>query len=707
LAGDAGGERERAGDESGGIAGGHAVRAVRLLAAGKDVAGIDALRAGRYAGVDDIYVRRIGRTLTVTAPDGSVTRTEYLTAYGSYTGNLVRVTDAAGKWKIQQTDALGQLVRVIEPNPAGGADWITNYTYDALGHLTGVSMPRSNGTGSYTQTRSFVYTGNDLTSATNPENGTVTYQYDGSHRVTKRTDAKGQETRYTYDAYMRLTQVQHWAVSWDPFINNYRFQEQVQQRVDYSYDSNPLNGSYSQNAWGRLTAVQFRDANTGSPFSYMYSYNQAGRVTAQRMNIDAGEQNPSGFDAAYTWDNEGRMTGINYGPQYAFTYDVNGRLSSMQDVVAGNTTVASASYGVAGELTALSYGTYNPWSYSETRQYNAMLQLTRMTGTGTPYGSPAATILDMQYVYTWGANNGRIAQSIDGVTGETLNYGYDALNGLSGVSGTWSQTYNYDGFGNLTAKTAVGTYAAWSASFDPATNRQYGLSYDANGNAGAGTYDVENRVIADSSGQYVYDHAGKRVKRTYAGNTQEFYFYGIGGQKLVTLACQDGENGLGCPTGPQYNVYFGGRLVKSKGVMVVTDRLGSVRANSNGERMSYYPYGEEKTSTADGREKFGTYTRDNATTDYADQRYYAVGAGRFNKADPAGLRATNPKNPTSWNMYTYVQDDPVSRNDPTGLCPPGMVEATRRAATALSAKESARAWSATPDNSSYSSPAKA
>ena len=119
-----------------------------------------------------------GRTLTVTAPDGSVTRTEYLTVYGSYTGNLVRVTDAAWKWKIQQMDALGNLVRVIEPDPAGGADWITNYTYDALGHLTGVSMPRSNGT----QTRTFAYTGADLTSATNPENGTVTYQYD--YRIT-------------------------------------------------------------------------------------------------------------------------------------------------------------------------------------------------------------------------------------------------------------------------------------------------------------------------------------------------------------------------------------------------------------------------------------------------------------------------------------------------------------------------------------------
>src|ERR1017187_2963278 len=64
--------------------------------------------------------------------------------------------------------------------------------------------------------------------------------------------------------------------SWDPGTLTYHMQEQTQQRVDYSYDNNPLNGSYSQNAWGRLTAVQFHDENTGGPFSYMYSYNQAG-----------------------------------------------------------------------------------------------------------------------------------------------------------------------------------------------------------------------------------------------------------------------------------------------------------------------------------------------------------------------------------------------------------------------------------------------
>ena len=124
-----------------------------------------------------------GRTVMVTAPDKlSVTRTEYLTSYNGVEGNYVRVTDAAGKWKVQKTDGKGQLTQVFEPDPGGGADWVTYYTYDALGHLNSVRMPRGN----VTQTRTFVYSGTDLVSATNPENGTVTYQYDG-HRVTKRT----------------------------------------------------------------------------------------------------------------------------------------------------------------------------------------------------------------------------------------------------------------------------------------------------------------------------------------------------------------------------------------------------------------------------------------------------------------------------------------------------------------------------------------
>ena len=54
-------------------------------------------------------------------------------------------------------------------------------------------------------------------------------------------------------------------------------------------------------------------------------------------------------------------------------------------------------------------------------------------------------------------------------------------------------------------------------------------------------------------------------------------------------------------------------------------------------KFSYYPYGEEYTTTPQEREKFGTYYRDGSTgLDYAQNRYYASTYARFMTADPYG-----------------------------------------------------------------------
>jgi len=92
-----------------------------------------------------------------------------------------------------------------------------------------------------------------------------------------------------------------------------------------------------------------------------------------------------------------------------------------------------------------------------------------------------------------------------------------------------------------------------------------------------------------------------------------------------------------------------------------------VRANSNGETFSYFPYGEERTSTADGREKFGTYTRDGFGQDYAQQRYYNANMGAFWSPDPGGIKTAKPSNPSSWNRYSYTEGNPIGRFDPLGF----------------------------------------
>ena len=83
-------------------------------------------------------------------------------------------------------------------------------------------------------------------------------------------------------------------------------------------------------------------------------------------------------------------------------------------------------------------------------------------------------------------------------------------------------------------------------------------------------------------------------------------------------------------------------------------------------RSSYFPYGEERTGTGDGREKFGTYFRDGAGQDYADQRYYTATKGRFWSPDPGGVGTANGSDPGSWNRYGYVQGDPINFQDPGG-----------------------------------------
>ena len=274
-------------------------------------------------------------------------------------------------------------------------------------------------------------------SATNPENGAVTYTYDGAHHVTSRTDAKAQATTYGYDAYGRLTAVAHYPQG----VGN---PADPNQQVTYYYDTNPFDSSFGY-AWGRLAAVTFNNVPVGTPavnFTYMYGYNVAGRVTAQRMRISIPSQGTWDSDAHYNWDNEGRMTSLHYpcptcdpSQAVAFQYDAMSNLTGLSDPM--NSVTASATYGVAGEMDTLSYQSSGTTT-SETFSYNSLWQLTRTTAT-----QGGNTTMDLQYVYPAGLNNGRISQRVDSVAGETVNYTYDSLNRLATAgtaSGSWGQS---------------------------------------------------------------------------------------------------------------------------------------------------------------------------------------------------------------------------------------------------------------------------
>ena len=216
------------------------------------------------------------------------------------------------------------------------------------------------------------------------------------------------------------------------------------------------------------------------------------------------------------------------------------------------------------------------------------------------------------------------------------------------------------------------------------TNRLANAVYDANGNmtSGAGVmpgYDVGNRMtsaqlVSGGTEYYGYSPDNKRIYRNTPRGTyrvKEWTLYGAYGERLGVFYL-GGSPFEAWFSVVRTSVWFAGRLITEDATnpfassvsAVMRDRLGSNRAGG----ARFYPYGEEiGTATANDRTKFATYTRDGVTgLDYADQRFYASGYGRFNTPDPARSSA-GPSDPSSWNRYAYVGGDPVNSFDSTGL----------------------------------------
>ena len=53
--------------------------------------------------------------------------------------------------------------------------------------------------------------------------------------------------------------------------------------------------------------------------------------------------------------------------------------------------------------------------------------------------------------------------------------------------------------------------------------------------------------------------------------------------------------------------------------------------------------------------------------DYFGARYFGSNMGRFLSPDPSGLYYADQTNPQSFNLYAYVQDNPLKNTDPDGL----------------------------------------
>lgn len=104
------------------------------------------------------------------------------------------------------------------------------------------------------------------------------------------------------------------------------------------------------------------------------------------------------------------------------------------------------------------------------------------------------------------------------------------------------------------------------------------------------------------------------------------------------------------------------------------DHLGSARlmTDSGGNvtwSATYLPFGQEWNPQATANHyKFTGQERDpESNNDYFTARFYSNTLGRFLSPDPAGNAVADTAFPQSWNLYSYVMNNPLNFIDPSGL----------------------------------------
>ena len=638
-----------------------------------------------------LHYDTLGREDFVTQPDGAVIQTMY---EGVYT----TVIDQAGKKRRQKTDALGRIVRVDEPDATGNLGTFdaptkaTYYDYDTQGNLVHITQ------GTPVQHRYFKYdalsrltyerqveqagtfsisdplTGNSAWSRKLVYDETingVTY----SGLLTRSYDARNISTQFQYDRINRPWQIAY--SDGTPTVTNnydqarpgYFNKGQLTEALTAATVSAPATARVNNfDLMGRVANNQ--QVVGGQSYSMSYGYNVGGSLTSETY--------PSGRVVSYAFDDAARLSRVASGSQvYADQFDYSAPQGLLKGLRLGNGAVQSFDYnsrmqvksshlarsGVVIQHYDYKYGVYDP---------------------GTNSIDEAK-------------NNGQIAR-VEGTIGSEKqwqqNFAYDAIGRLSSArerkgdndQQSYLINYDYDRFGNRYQKQSRNAGnpfpQIWTenADIDQLTNRvANSVSYDNAGNVLTDQkyrqlkfqYDANNRQKQSSNlndtgvVMSIYDAGGLRVATQVGGALTNLMVYDAHGQ----LVAEYGQSGAGYG-GTQY---------------VLADHQGSTRAvmNSAGaviSRHDYLPFGEEISAgvglrsgsqgynVPDGvRQKYAGMEMDDATgMAHTLWRQYDSLSGRWTAPDPYSGSMT-VADPQSFNRYTYVNNDPVNKVDPSGL----------------------------------------
>ncbi|MEW9533594.1 RHS repeat-associated core domain-containing protein [Microbispora sp. NPDC049125] len=571
----------------------------------------------------------------------------------------------------------------------------------------------------------------------------TTYEYDRNGRLTKQTDANGNVRTFTYDLLGRRT------AAHDPDAGNSNQAYDDAGRLLWATNGKGEKISYSYDDLGRKTAIWSGETETGTKLAeWVYDTldNGKGKLTAGTRYVDGNAY----VDAVTGYDRMNRPIGSKVtipssegllAGTYVFSnnYTATGAIAAYEMPAAGGlpqekvvatyselglpqaltsnlgggfTYVDSTSYKPTSKLAERAYGAGGKikrvLTWDDTNGWVNRVTTTTQVGTSSPHVAQ-----DDQYFYNTAGAITRVldaASTVGAGSGQSECFTYDGLRRLAQAWTTtatdcvagptnadglgidpYTQSYTYDGVGNITSVATGGQTSTYS--------------YPEPGDSVSGPNAVTAITHSGSADAYVYDTAGRLTSRTVAGKIEKFDWNGLGqlekatidGQDTTMVYDADGDRLIRRDPDGKSTLYLGSMEIEAtsntisgkryyttpdgatvamrvggSGVTWLMSGLhGSTQlaiddATGRVSRERYLPYGQRRGSDDLPFTDHGFLGKvEDGTTglDYLSARYYDPEIGRFVSPDPL----LDLRRPQWANPYEYAGNNPIGMSDPTGL----------------------------------------
>ncbi|HEX9800126.1 MAG TPA: RHS repeat-associated core domain-containing protein [Thermoanaerobaculia bacterium] len=422
------------------------VTSTEYLAGGLIGATIDALGRRTSFTYDDA-----GRLTTMTYPDGTSETSEY-----DDEGRRTAATNRDGKRTVYEYDELGRLEKTIAPDGA-----VTESRYDGAGRLEESIDARL---------KSTFYQYDDAgrrTKVIDARGHETSFLYDAAGNQVAVTDAKGNTTSFVYDAGGRLIRTVYpdgtqTVTGYDGLARRISETDQAGKTTRFGYDA--LGGLTSvTDALNQVTSYAYDELGNRisqtDAIGHMtrFEYDALGRQTARTLPSVNGASATERFaydavgNRTARWDFLGRLTTYSYdtdtsrllrrsypdGSFHAFTYSDTGRRLTATDT-RGITTYA---YDDRDRLTSLTYPDSRQLEYVHDPNGNRTALTAHVGGqvltTSYTYDdlSRLETVTDPTgkvYVHDYDANGNREALVFP--NGVQTSYRYEGLNRLKDIT---------------------------------------------------------------------------------------------------------------------------------------------------------------------------------------------------------------------------------------------------------------------------------